>query len=117
MKKKPIFLFAIIKSVRNKNPKTGGQNINLVHIAVTAALVLLVPFIVMQFIDEVNWGLADFVIIGGLVFSTGFAYVFAATKFSGTRQRVAIGFVLAAAFLFTWAELAVGVFGSPIAGS
>jgi hypothetical protein len=84
--------------------------------AVTAAI-LMVPLIAMQFTKEVNWTLSDFVIMGILLAGTGLLVVLAARKVKSIRHRaVAIGVVMAL-FLLIWAELAVGVFGSPFAGS
>lgn len=110
-------LFGIIKSMKSKKSKASSQSVTLAHITFMTALVLLVPFIAMQFSNEVNWGLADFIIIGSLVFSTGLAYIFVTRKVSGSKQRAVVGLILAAVLLLVWAELAVGVFGSPISGS
>jgi len=64
----------------------------------------------MQFTSEVDWTLFDFVIAGALLFGTGFMFVLAARKAREIRRRAAIGIVLAAALLWVWAELAMGVF-------
>ena len=83
---------------------------------VTAAI-LLVPFVAMQFTGEVNWTLSDFVIAGVLLAGTGLAYVLTTMKMSNARSRTVIGIVLALALAVVWAELAVGIFGTPFAGS
>lgn len=83
---------------------------------VTAAI-LLVPFVAMQFTGEVNWTLSDFVIAGVLLAGTGLAYVLTTMKMSNARSRTVIGVVLAVALALVWAELAVGVFGTPFAGT
>ena len=85
-------------------------------LAVTAAL-LLVPLVAMQFTGEVNWTLSDFVIAGVLLAGTGLAYVLSTMKMSSARARTVVGIVLAVALALVWAELAVGVFGTPFAGS
>lgn len=86
-------------------------------VALVTAAILLVPFIAMQFSGEVNWNTFDFVVAGALVAGTGLAYVLSTLKTRSTRMRLAIGAVLAVAVLLVWAELAVGVFGTPFAGT
>src|SRR5688572_15513319 len=43
------------------------QNKNIFLIVLATAFILLIPLIAMQFTDEVNWNLTDFVIIGALL--------------------------------------------------
>ena len=47
------------------------QNKRLFGIVISVAILLLIPLIAMQFSDQVNWKLADFVIAGVLLFGTG----------------------------------------------
>lgn len=104
---------------------SGGHGFNVqqsvtkrigIVVLVTAAI-LLVPFIAMQFTGEVNWTTFDFVVAGVLLAGTGLAYVLSTMKMSSSRSRLAIGAVLAVALLLVWAELAVGLVGTPFAGS
>lgn len=92
-----------------------AKNKNIVRIVLGTALILSVPLAAMVFTDEVNWSLFDFVIMGGLLLGTGFMYELI-TRIFGTRYRTGIALVLAGLFLLIWAELAVGVFGTPFAG-
>lgn len=85
-------------------------------VLVTAAI-LLVPLIAMQLSGEVNWTAFDFVVAGVLLAGTGLAYVLSTMKMSSSRARLAIGAALAVALLLVWAELAVGIIGTPFAGS
>lgn len=85
-------------------------------VLVTAAI-LLVPFVAMQFTGEVNWSTFDFVVAGVLLAGTGLAYVLTTMKMGSSRSRLAIGAVFAVALLLVWAELAVGIIGTPFAGS
>lgn len=78
-------------------------------IALATGLVLLVPLIAMQFTGEVNWHGGDFIAMGALLFGTASLFVLAARR-SSPGVRLAIGGLLAVAFLYLWAELAVGVF-------
>jgi hypothetical protein len=80
--------------------------------------ILMIPFVAMQFISEVNWSAADFLIMGLLLFGTGFMYVLL-TRYSGNFiYRVAVGLLLGATLFMIWANLAVGLIGSgPHAGN
>lgn len=79
-------------------------------------LLLLIPLIAMQFTNEVNWSVMDFVMAGMLLFGTSLLIEFILRKVKSTKHRILLsGIVLFLLFLL-WAELAVGIFGSPIAG-
>ena len=78
-------------------------------IALAVGLVLLIPLIAMQFTSEVNWDASDFVVMGILLLGTCILFVFVSRKIT-RRRRVFTGFIFAAAFLYIWAELAVGIF-------
>jgi len=85
------------------------QNKIFLGIALAPALVLLIPLIAMQFTSEVNWTLSDFIIMGVLLFGMGSMFVLVARK-TRKEHRLVIGIAFAAALLWIWAELAVGVF-------
>jgi hypothetical protein len=78
----------------------------------TAAMLLLLPLIAMQFTDEVAWDLADFIFAGGLVFTVGMACELAARRTTHRTYRAAVAIALATAFILVWGNLAVGVIGS-----
>lgn len=81
------------------------------------AFLLLIPFLAMQFTDEVNWSLFDFAVMGILLLSTGTLLDLVLRKVKTIQKRLLLGFVVLLAFFLVWAELAVGIFGSPFAGS
>ncbi len=93
------------------------QNKRLIGIVLTVAFILLIPLIAMQFTDEVNWNLFDFVVMGILLLATGLMCELVLRRVKKIGQRIAICGVLLLALLIIWAELAVGVFGTPFAGS
>lgn len=104
---------------------TGGNNHavkqldgkQLLRVVLATATILLVPLVAMQFTREVSWTASDFVIMGVLLFGTGLLLQFAANKIRSIKSRLlAIG-AIGLGFLFVWAELAVGIVGSPFAGS
>jgi peptidoglycan/LPS O-acetylase OafA/YrhL len=85
-------------------------------ILLSVAVLLLIPFIAMQWTDEVHWTLFDFMVAGVLLFSTGLLCELVLRKIKKTTYRAVIIVVLLIAFLLLWAELAVGIFGTPIGG-
>jgi len=93
------------------------KNKRLVTILVMVCILLLIPFIAMQFTKEVNWTGADFFVMGILLTVTGVLCEIIMRKAKTTRSRIIVCGVVLLAFFFIWAELAVGVFGTPFAGS
>lgn len=93
------------------------KNKRLSLIVLTAALLLSVPFIAMQFTNEVKWDETDFIVAGVLLFGTGLLCELVLRIVKSTKNRVIlVGAILFLLFL-VWAELAVGIFGTPFAGS
>ncbi|MEM7573932.1 MAG: hypothetical protein AAF433_13580 [Bacteroidota bacterium] len=80
-------------------------------------LLLLVPLIAMQFTTEVNWSAMDFLLAGVLLVGVALAIDFLWEKGCNGRQRGLLLTLLLLVFLLAWAELAVGVLGTPFAGS
>ena len=93
------------------------DNKRLTGILLAVATLLLIPFVAMQFTNEVNWSVFDFVVAGGLLFGTGLLCELVLRKVQKVEYRIAICAVLLAALLLIWIELAVGIFGTPLAGS
>lgn len=87
------------------------QGKNIIRIAVVVGLLLLIPFVAMQFTDEVNWDLFDFVIMGAVLFSIGLSYELIGKRSSKTVYRAAFGAGLLGAFLLFWVNGAVGIIG------
>jgi hypothetical protein len=88
----------------------------LIAILFSVLMILLIPFVAMQFTNQVNWNIADFIIMGVLLLVTGLLceLVFRRVK-SVTNRLIICGIILFALFL-VWAEFAVGIFGTPFAG-
>lgn len=77
----------------------------------TAALLLLLPLIAMQFTDEVDWTAFDFILIGAMLIAACGAYEIA-TRLSGSSSyRAAVGIAIVTGFLLVWINLAVGIIG------
>lgn len=85
-------------------------------LALTVAI-LLIPFVAMQFTDEVAWNVADFIVTGIILLGAGFIYELVIKKFIDAKYRaISVGILLVAVIL-VWAELAVGLFNTPLGGS
>ncbi len=93
------------------------QNKRLVTIVTTAIALLLIPLVAMNFTNEVNQKIFDFVVAGILLCGTGLAFEFILRKIKTRRNRIVLGIALFLTLFLIWAELAVGILGTPIAGS
>jgi Kef-type K+ transport system membrane component KefB len=93
------------------------KNKRLIIILSIVAVLLLIPFTAMQFSDEVEWDGFDFLIMGILLTGTGLVCELILRKV--TQRSTKIILCLAAVFVLVliWMELAVGIFGTPFAGS
>lgn len=96
------------KTMKNKRPGI---------ILLVIALLLLIPFVAMRFTEEVDWTFSDFAVAAALLLATGLMGEFVMRKFTGTRSRIALCAALLLALLLVWMELAVGIFGTPVAGT
>ncbi len=92
------------------------QNKRLIKIALTVLLLLLIPLIAMQFTDEVSWTLLDFVVAAIVLLGTGLMCELVLRKINKIKYRIPICAAILAALLLIWAELAVGIFGTPFSG-
>jgi uncharacterized membrane protein YfcA len=80
-------------------------------------LLLIIPLIAMQLTDEVEWSLFDFIIMGTLLLITGLMGEIISKKVKKYKHRVILYIVVIIIFFLIWAELSVGIFGTPFAGS
>jgi hypothetical protein len=90
-----------------------GKRVNPWRVAAwsTPVIALLVPLIAMQFTDEVNWTVGDFVIMGMLMLCVGVAYELTLKLTRNTTYRAAAGMALATSFVLIWVNGAVGIIG------
>ena len=80
-------------------------------------IILSFPLITMQLTNEVNWTISDFLVMGILLFSTVFTIDFVLKKVNNLKSRLILIFAIVILLVLVWAELAVGIVGSPLAGS
>ena len=94
-----------------------AQSRRIQVIVAIVAVILLIPLVASQLSDEVNWGVFDFIIAGVLLLGTGLLIDRVIMKVQKSQQRILIIIAIVLGFLLIWAELAVGIFGTPFAGS
>jgi hypothetical protein len=78
---------------------------------------LLIPLIGMAITDEINWSPFDFIIMGSLLIFLSIGINFVSNRTKNLKNRVLYIGILVLIFMLIWAELAVGVFGTPFAGN
>lgn len=93
------------------------KNKRLIIIILTVLVLLAIPYVAMQFTSEVNWDIKDFILMGILLLGTGLLCELVLRKVSSFKHRIIICGVILLALFLIWAELAVGIFGTPFAGS
>lgn len=89
----------------------------LLNILVIVLIALSVPLITMQFTSEVDWQFMDFIIMGALLFIVAFLVDLLWRSLKNKKYRWITILVVIIIALLIWAELAVGIFGSPFSGS
>ena len=86
-----------------------------VKIVLIALSLLFIPFVAMQFTDNVQWTYGDFIIMGCMLTVYMLTINFAPNSLYGVKKSLLI-LILGLLFLLFWAELAVGIVSSPFAG-
>lgn len=92
-----------------------NKRLGIIFLAVIG--LLLIPLIAMQFTGEVDWNFFDFLVMGILLLGTGLTCELAMRKIKDIKYRFLLGGGILLIFFLVWAELAVGIFGTPFAGS
>lgn len=101
--------------MKRKNQTTSWLH-KIIRIVIATLVLLLIPFLAGKASDSIVWNTADYVAAAFLLIaaSIGIELVLAKTK-GYTRNILAVIIILVA--VLCWAEIAVGVFGSPIHGN
>ena len=66
---------------------------------------------------ELDWSGFDFLIMASLILSLSVLINLIIFYLSSSRLKLLLVFIVAIIFLLIWAELAVGIFGTPLAGN
>ncbi len=77
-----------------------------------AALLLLAPFVAMQFTREVQWTGFDFLFAACLIGSVGLAFEFLLRRSGDIAYRCGAALAVLLCFLLVWVNGAVGIIGS-----
>ena len=75
------------------------------------------PLIGMQLSSEINWELFDFIVAGIIITVLILVVELIFRKVQSSKKRFWLVFLIWVLFIMIWVELAVGVFGSPFAGT
>ena len=117
----PLFRPSIVGNtnhITNTNTMVINKQNKRRFIILTAVVaLLLIPFIAMNFTNAVNWKFFDFLVAGILLIGTGLMLDFILRKIKTLRYRILFSVVLFLVLFLIWAELAVGIFGTPFAGN
>lgn len=97
--------------------KTNFKNTRLFIFLGAAASLLLIPLIAMQFTNEVSWSAFDFAIASIILLGTVIPVEIILRSVTTKSQRIWMICALLIILLLVWLELAVGIFGTPVAGS
>lgn len=88
------------------------HNKRIVWILFGIATLLLIPLIAMQFTEEMDWSLADFIMMGIMLSVAGLLFEVGARISTNKPYRIALATGVGTGFLLTWMNLAVGIIGS-----
>lgn len=94
MPSKKDFLFGMIMSMKTSSTTSLVLKSHIVRIVLGTVGVLLMPLLAMQFTDEVNWSVADFITIGVLLFGTGLLCELITRKVRDKKSRLVLGILL-----------------------
>ena len=71
----------------------------------------------MQFTNEVQWTVADFIIAAGLLIGAGLAIEMVTRKIKNKTYKLILLVAILMIVMLIWIELAVGLFGTPFGGN
>lgn len=71
----------------------------------------------MQFTNEVDWKLNDFIIAAILLFGTGVTIDFILRKIKNRKWRIVILIIFLLLLFLIWTQLAVGIFEIKLSGA
>ncbi len=79
--------------------------------------ILLIPFVAMQFTNQVRWTFMDFLVMAILLVALGISILWIRSRVKDQTSKKITWAIAILIFLLIWAELAVGILGTPFAGS
>jgi hypothetical protein len=93
-------------------------NKRFLGIIIGICVLLTLPYVAMKLGTEgVDWKLFDFIAAAVMLFGAGIAIEIALRLITKWEYRIAACVAILIGLTVVWAELAVGIFGTPLAGS
>ncbi|OIQ30441.1 MAG: hypothetical protein BM564_03480 [Bacteroidetes bacterium MedPE-SWsnd-G2] len=89
----------------------------IIRLAIVVLGILSIPLIAMQFTEEVNWNVTDFIVAGIILTVFFFVINYIITHLKNSKYKYGYLVLSVIFFILLWAELAVGIFNSPLSGS
>ncbi len=80
-------------------------------VALVTLGLLLIPLTVMNYTNQVNWALGDFIVMGVMLMVVGGTYVLISSLSPNGAFKAGIATTCLAVFLLIWISLAVGIIG------
>ena len=77
---------------------------------------LTLPLFFTIILDDFNWSVFDFAVMGFMLFFVGIALELVSSLVKGGKKKEILYGLIILLFLLLWAELGVGIFNSPISG-
>lgn len=93
------------------------QNKRVLFIIRIIIFILCIPLVAMWFTDEVNWDFMDFLVAGIILFGTGLVSGIVMRNVKNINKKITLLVIIFIVVILIWMELAVGLFGTPFAGS
>ena len=84
---------------------------------ISSTVILTIPILGKLFTDDFQWALPDFIIGAMLLYETSFMIDVIMRKVQKKSHRLALSGLILLVLLCIWAELAVGLIGTPFAGN
>ena len=81
------------------------------------ALMMVAAFLGNLFVEGWNWSRFDFILAAILLFGTAGLISLVRATVKNRNYKILISLAIIAILIMVWMELAVGLFGSPFAGS
>ena len=77
---------------------------------------LVFPLFFNIILDDFNWSVFDFAVMGSMLIFVGIALELVSSLIKGSRKKEILYGLIILLFLLLWAELGVGIFYSRFAG-
>ena len=73
-------------------------------------IILIIPLVGTILLDQIDWGILDFLVMGIILLILGIALSAVSQKIKNSKKRLFYNFIIILVFFLIWAELAVGIF-------